>query len=84
MLCNQLLAGVTFALLFIGIRVAYEILTAWSASDVFGRQPSSNPTLAKFNPITGDWVPYLVMGLIVEYVAAAFFIIPAVMLHRRS
>ncbi len=84
MFCNQLLTGVTFALLFIGIRVAYEILTAWSASDVFGRQPSSNPTLAKFNPITGDWVPYLVMGLIVEYVAAAFFIIPAVMLHRRS
>ncbi|KAK0465237.1 uncharacterized protein EV420DRAFT_1744397 [Desarmillaria tabescens] len=81
---RRLLAGVTFALLFIGIRVAYEILAAWSASDVFGDRLSSNPTLAKFNPITGDWVPYLVMGLIVEYVAAAFFIIPAVMLHRRT
>ncbi|PBK77147.1 hypothetical protein ARMSODRAFT_263786 [Armillaria solidipes] len=81
---RRLLTGVTFALLFIGVRVAYEILAAWSASDVFGRQLSSNPTLAKFNPITGDWVPYLVMGLIVEYVAAAFFIVPAVMLHRRT
>ncbi|SJL05840.1 uncharacterized protein ARMOST_09176 [Armillaria ostoyae] len=81
---TMLLTGVTFALLFIGVRVAYEILAAWSASDVFGRQLSLNPTLAKFNPITGDWVPYLVMGLIVEYVAAAFFIVPAVMLHRRT
>ncbi|KAK0208421.1 hypothetical protein DFS33DRAFT_1303265 [Desarmillaria ectypa] len=81
---RRLLSGVTFAFLFIGVRVAYEILAAWSASDVFGGQLSSNTTLAKFNPITGDWVPYLVMGLIVEYVAAAFFIVPAVMLHRRT
>ncbi|KAG7450185.1 uncharacterized protein BT62DRAFT_927493 [Guyanagaster necrorhizus] len=80
---RRLLTGVTFALLLMGVRVAYEILTAWSASDVFGDQLSSNPTLAKFNPITGDWVLFLVMGLIMEYMAAIMFIIPAVMLHRR-
>jgi len=51
---EQLLAGITVTLPFLGVRAAYVILSAWSSSNTYGTPLSSNPTLAKFNPITGD------------------------------
>ncbi|KAF9023416.1 hypothetical protein BDZ89DRAFT_1069904 [Hymenopellis radicata] len=80
---RKLLAGVTLALPFLGARVAYEFLASWSSSDPFGNELSSNPTLAKFNPVQGDWIPYLVMGLVVEFVAALIYAVFGAMLHRR-
>ncbi|KAF8078239.1 hypothetical protein FPV67DRAFT_1775489 [Lyophyllum atratum] len=80
---RKLLGGITLALPFLGVRVAYAVLAAWSASDLFGASPSSNPTLAKFNPITGLWITYLVMSLIMEFVVAAFYLLFSTVLSRR-
>jgi len=73
----------TLALPFLGVRVAYAVLAAWSSSDVFGVQPSPNPVLPQFNPITGDWVPFLVMSLIMEYIAALLYLLFSTVLARR-
>jgi hypothetical protein len=80
---QQLLVGLSLALPFLGVRVAYAILSAWSSSDLFGGQPSPNPTLAKFNPITGDWVPFLIMSLVMEYIAAVLYLLFSTVLARR-
>ncbi|THV06103.1 hypothetical protein K435DRAFT_744432 [Dendrothele bispora CBS 962.96] len=64
---RTLLTGVAIALLPLAVRTAYAILQAWSSSDIFGNNPSPNPTLARFQPVTGDFVVYLVMGLVMEY-----------------
>ncbi|KAG6837888.1 hypothetical protein H0H93_013041 [Arthromyces matolae] len=55
----KLLGGATLALPFLGVRVAYAILAAWSASDIFGTSLSQNPIFAKFNPTNGQWIAYL-------------------------
>lgn len=81
--CNQLLWGLTFALPFLGVRVAYGILAAWSSSDLFGTELSPNPIFAKFNPITGDWVAFLVMSLIMEFAVAAIYLFSSTILSRR-
>ena len=70
-------------LLFLGVRVAYGILDAWSSSDQFGGALSSDPTLAQFNSVNGDWVPYLVMGLIMEYLTALTFLLFSTVFMRR-
>ncbi|KIY67434.1 hypothetical protein CYLTODRAFT_376116 [Cylindrobasidium torrendii FP15055 ss-10] len=80
---RKFLGGVTFSMLFLGARAAFEILAAWSAEDPFGSRSSPNPTLAMFNPTTGDWVPFLVMGLICEFAAAATYVLSGALLHRR-
>jgi hypothetical protein len=63
--------------------MAYAVLAAWSSADLYGVKPSSNPTLAKLNPITGNWVLYLVMSLGMEYVAAALYLFASTILARR-
>ncbi|KAG5646042.1 hypothetical protein DXG03_004465 [Asterophora parasitica] len=80
---RKLLGGMTIALPFLGVRVAYAILGAWSASDLFGKSLSSNPILVKFNPITGLWIPYLVMSLVMEAVVAALYLLFSTVLSRR-
>ncbi|KAJ3749965.1 hypothetical protein DFH05DRAFT_1531596 [Lentinula detonsa] len=67
---RNLLGGLTLALLPLGVRTAYAILDAWSSSDIFGAELSSNPALAKLNPITGNFIFYLVLGLVMEYIVA--------------
>ncbi|KAJ4476610.1 hypothetical protein J3R30DRAFT_3487781 [Lentinula aciculospora] len=67
---KNLLGGLSLALLPLGVRAAYAILDAWSSSDIFGSEPSSNPTFAQQNPVTGNFIFYLVLGLVMEYVAA--------------
>ncbi|KAJ7919048.1 hypothetical protein B0H13DRAFT_2230951 [Mycena leptocephala] len=56
---RRLLGGVLLALPVLGARVAYEILAAWSSTDLIGLQPSSNAQLAMFQPITGKWILFL-------------------------
>ncbi|KAJ7596705.1 hypothetical protein C8J56DRAFT_918125 [Mycena floridula] len=80
---RRLLYGVCVALPLLGVRVAYGILDAWSASDQFGTQPSSNKTLARFNDITGEWIFFLVMGLIMEFATAALYLLSSTILSRR-
>ncbi|KAF5375021.1 hypothetical protein D9758_000098 [Tetrapyrgos nigripes] len=80
---RNLLTGVTYALLPLGVRTAYAILHAWSSSDIFGNDPSTNPTLAMFNPITGKFVTYLVMGLIMEYLCCLMLLFFAIAMLRR-
>ncbi|KAK1234425.1 hypothetical protein PQX77_002373 [Marasmius sp. AFHP31] len=81
---KRLLVGVMLGLLFLGVRVAYAILDAWSSSDQFGGALSSNPTLAQFNSVSGDYIPYLVMGLVMEYLTTlTFLLFSTVMMRRR-
>jgi len=59
-----LLFGITCALPFLGVRMVYGILNAFS---------TSVPSIAKFNSVTGDWVLYLVMSLIMEYCVVVIY-----------
>jgi hypothetical protein len=79
----QLLYGVICALPFLGARVAYEILAAWSSTDLFGLELSHNPTLAMFQPITGKWIWFLVLGVICELVVSALYMLSSTVLARR-
>lgn len=63
--------------------MAYAVLAAWSSSDLHGLHPSSNATLAKLNPITGNWILYLVMSLVMEYVTAVLYLFASTILARR-
>ncbi|KAF5337230.1 hypothetical protein D9611_003452 [Ephemerocybe angulata] len=80
---RNLLWGVGAALPFLGVRVAYGIMAAWSASDLLGTKPSSNPTLAKMNPVTGDWLMFLVLGLVMEFVTCGLFMLASTILAQR-
>ncbi|KAJ7275426.1 hypothetical protein B0H12DRAFT_1087272 [Mycena haematopus] len=80
---RRLLGGILCALPVLGVRVAYEILAAWSSSDLFGLMPASNATLAMFQPITGKWILFLVLGFGCEYVVAALYILSSTMLARQ-
>lgn len=80
---RRLLTGTTFGLLFLGARVAYEILNAWSASDQFGSALSPNPALAQFNSVAGNYITFLVMGLAMEFAAAATFLLSSTVIMRR-
>ncbi|RDB29693.1 hypothetical protein Hypma_015150 [Hypsizygus marmoreus] len=80
---RKLLAGLTIALPFLGVRVAYAVLSAWSSSDLFGERPSSNPVLARFNPVTGSWIAYLVMSLVMEFIVSVLYLLFSTVLSRR-
>lgn len=80
---RNLLWGIGIALPFLGARVAYGIMVAWSSSDIYGRTVPSNTTLARMNPVTGDWVFYLILGLVVEWIAAAMFLFASTIMARR-
>ncbi|KAF5384752.1 hypothetical protein D9757_006261 [Collybiopsis confluens] len=81
---KNLLVGLTLALLPLGARAAYAILQAWSSSDIFGTQLSSNPTFAEFNPVTGNYLTYLIMGLVMEYLAALLCLVSSIIRTRRT
>ncbi|KAF9056461.1 hypothetical protein BJ165DRAFT_1522368 [Panaeolus papilionaceus] len=80
---RNLLFGICTALPFLGVRIAYAVIAAWSSSDLFGAQLSPNPTLAKLNPVTGTWILYLVLSLIMEFVVASLYLFSSTVLARR-
>jgi len=80
---RNLLWGISAALPFLGARVAYSILATWSSSDLFGTIPSKNPALAHFNPILGNWVPYLVLGPLMEFLVTFIYMLSSTVLARR-
>jgi len=85
MICfSQLLFGITIALPFLGARIAYGVISAWSSSDLYGTDLSSDPNLHKLNPINGDWVLYLVLGPVMEYVAVLLYMFSSIVLARKD
>jgi len=80
---RYLLWGISSALPFLGARIAYSVLATWSSSDFFGASPSQNATLAQFNPITGSWILYLVLGTIMEFAVAFLYLVSSTILAQR-
>jgi len=80
---RRLLSGISAALPFLGARVAYSILATWSSSDLFGESPSNNPALAQFNPVTGNWIPYLVLGPLMEFAVTFLYMLSSIVLARK-
>ncbi|KAK9431786.1 hypothetical protein V1505DRAFT_307910 [Lipomyces doorenjongii] len=61
------------ALPFLLVRIIYALLNAFSSS-----------TANKFNDLTGDWVIYLVMGVIMEFIVVAILTITGFKLQKYS
>ncbi|KAJ7071489.1 hypothetical protein C8F01DRAFT_1110750 [Mycena amicta] len=80
---RRLLSGILLALPVLGVRVAYEILAAWSSADLFGLLPARNPTLAMFQPVTGKWIYYGILGIACEFIVAALYLLFSTVLFRR-
>jgi len=80
---RRLLLGISAAFPFLGARVAYSVLAAWSSSDFFGASPSKNTTLARFNPITGNWIIYLALGTIMEFAVTFIYLLSSKVLAKR-
>jgi len=80
---RSLLYGITAALPFLGARIAYSVISAWSSTNLNGTNPSSDPNLQKLNPITGDWVLYLVLGPVMEYVVVLLYIFASTILAQK-
>ncbi|KAK9327609.1 hypothetical protein V1520DRAFT_348396 [Lipomyces starkeyi] len=57
---RALTIGIAVALPFLLVRIIYALVNAFSSS-----------TANKFNDLTGDWVIYLVMGVIMEFIVVA-------------
>ncbi|KZP25970.1 hypothetical protein FIBSPDRAFT_661209, partial [Athelia psychrophila] len=73
---RTLLVAISSALPFLGIRVVYSILSAFSGSLSFSGTASPTPNtsvLAKFSMLTGDWPIYLVMSVLMELVVVTIY-----------
>ncbi|EAU92636.1 hypothetical protein CC1G_01681 [Coprinopsis cinerea okayama7 len=80
---RNLLWGIGIGMPFLGTRIAYGIMAAWSSSNLYGTVVPVNRTLSKMNPVTGDWVMYLVLGLVMEFAAAAMYLFASTVMARR-
>ncbi|KAF5312698.1 hypothetical protein D9619_002870 [Psilocybe cf. subviscida] len=80
---RNLLFGISTALPLLGVRIAYSVLQAFSASDVRGLEPSSNPTLAKLNPVTGNFTLWLVLSVIMEFIVALLYLYSSTVLAKK-
>ncbi|RXW23831.1 hypothetical protein EST38_g2025 [Candolleomyces aberdarensis] len=80
---RNLLWGIGVALPFLGVRIAYGIMAAWSSPSIFGDPLSSDPVLSKMNPVVGDWIFFLVLGKIMEFLTAVMFMIASTIMAQR-
>jgi len=80
---RSLLFGICLALPFLGARIAYAVISAFSSLDLYGTNLNSDPNLRKLNPINGQWYLYLVLGPVMEYVAILVYIFSSVVLAQR-
>ncbi|KAF7982887.1 hypothetical protein HWV62_25134 [Athelia sp. TMB] len=69
---KTLLTSISMALPFLGVRMVYSILSTYSGSPIPG-PITSESSLYKFNTSNGTWWIYLLMGLIMEYVAVCIY-----------
>ncbi|CAL1696173.1 unnamed protein product [Somion occarium] len=65
---RKLLAGVSTALPFLGVRVLYSVLSAFSPV-----LPNSAGGLSKFNSSTGAWEIYFFMGIVAEFIVVSVY-----------
>ncbi|KAJ7630588.1 hypothetical protein FB45DRAFT_915956 [Roridomyces roridus] len=77
---RRLLYGVVCLLPFLAARVVYEVLAAFSSTDLSGLEPSSNATLAMFQPVTGRWILFLVLGVVCEWIVAVGYMLSSTVL----
>jgi hypothetical protein len=80
---RQLLVGICLAIPFLGARIAYAVISAFSSLDLYGKNLSSDPNLRKLNPVTGQWYLYLVLGPVMEYLAILVYLFSSVVLAQR-
>jgi len=77
---RTLLKGISVALPFLGVRVAYSVLSAFAPStraiSDAGVVTTTTPNspLTKFSPSTGSWLVYLLMGVVPEYCAVLVYV----------
>ncbi|GBE78458.1 predicted protein [Sparassis crispa] len=77
---RQLLAGISAALPFLFIRVLYSVLGSFAplseSIDANGKvtHTTNNSFLSNFS-ITGSWVIYVVMSVLMEYIAILIYVI---------
>jgi hypothetical protein len=76
---HQILVAVTIALPFLLVRTIYTGLNAINM-DTSG----STGHTTKFNPISGDWVLYLVLGLFMEIAVVAVYAMAGIWNYVRS
>jgi len=70
---RTLLIAISSALPFLGIRVIYSVLSAYSGSLIPDAASSTTSSLSKFNITNGEWQIYLGMGLIMEYIVVLVY-----------
>ncbi|KAI0793369.1 hypothetical protein C8Q75DRAFT_749932 [Abortiporus biennis] len=78
---RQLLLGISLALPFLGIRVLYMILSAFSPNVIAvpgATQPSRN-SLSKFNTFTGEWQINFVMAVLMEMIVIGVYTVVGIM-----
>ncbi|KAI0724188.1 hypothetical protein C8T65DRAFT_704103 [Cerioporus squamosus] len=82
---RQLLNGVTATLPFLGVRVLYSILSSFAPYPlkiVDGQQELSIPNnsgLGKFTSVSSEWGIYLVMSVLMEYIAVIIYVVVGIM-----
>ncbi|PCH33290.1 hypothetical protein WOLCODRAFT_135031 [Wolfiporia cocos MD-104 SS10] len=78
---RTLLAGISVALPFLVVRVAYTVLSAYApltrsiAADGQVTSITSDSPLTKFNSTTGPWIIYLLMSVVPEFIAVVIYVI---------
>jgi len=81
---HSMLMGICLVVPFLGVRISYAIISAFSSSDLYGKHLSSDPNLRKLNPVTGEWQLYLVLGPVMEYIAVSLYLFASVVLAKKS
>jgi len=77
---RTLLAGISGALPFLAVRIAYSVLSAFApatrsiSADGQVTPVTSNSPLAKFNSSTGEWQVYLAMSVVPEFIVVVIYI----------
>ncbi|RPD81633.1 hypothetical protein L226DRAFT_555791 [Lentinus tigrinus ALCF2SS1-7] len=77
---RQLLNGITATLPFLAVRVLYSVLSAFAPPLVIvnGLQVLSAPGdegLGKFSSVSSEWAIYLVMSVLMEYIAVVIYVV---------
>ncbi|KAF7979923.1 hypothetical protein HWV62_40334 [Athelia sp. TMB] len=74
---RTLLVAISAALPFLGVRVVYSVLSAFSGplsfSGTAAAAPASTGFLAKFSMLTGSWPIYLCMSVLMELVVVVIY-----------
>ncbi|RPD58385.1 hypothetical protein L227DRAFT_505377 [Lentinus tigrinus ALCF2SS1-6] len=78
---RQLLIGITATLPFLGVRVLFSVLSAFAPypfAIVNGQQVLSAPNndgLGKFSSVSSEWGIYLIMSVLMEYIAVIIYVV---------